>query len=63
MMILIVFEQLKNIKNMEVNKMEITTKQMNEAAQAGLTVFVIINGEYHEYRPETSNNDKQEETV
>ncbi len=43
--------------------MEITTKQMNEAAQAGLTVFVIINGEYYEYRPETSDNNKQEETA
>lgn len=43
--------------------MEITAKQMNEAAQAGLTVFVIINGEYYEYKPETSGNNKQEETA
>lgn len=63
MMISIVSEQSKNIKNMEVDKMEITTKQMNEAVQAGLTVFIIINGEYYEYRPETSDNNKQEETA
>ena len=63
MMILIVFEQLKNIKNMEVNKMEITVKQMNELAKDGTTVFVIINGEWYEYKPETADNNGQEETA
>ena len=60
---MIVSEQLKNIENMEVNKMEITAKQMNEAAKAGLTIFVIINGEYYEYKPETTDNNEQEETA
>ena len=41
--------------------MEITTKQMNEAAKAGLTILVIINGEYYEYKPETTDNNEQEE--
>ena len=49
--------QKENTKQKEVHKMEITTKQIDEAIKAGYHVTIIINGEYYDYEPD--NNEKE----